>query len=111
MVIDFNRPNGSPSTNNAGRSNAAQTNEQTSGLKSNSQTNPTAAQQVSTEIKDSVQLSPVAQQLQNISDKLKDTPSVDKERVAKLKQAVADGTYAPDSARVAEKLLKLEFQS
>ena len=111
MVIDFNRPNGSPSTNNAGRSSAAQTNEQSSGIKSNAPTNPAVAQQSSNESKDSVQLSSVAQQLQNISDKLKDTPSVDKERVARLKQAVADGTYAPDSARVAEKILKFESQN
>ena len=42
---------------------------------------------------------------------LKDTPSVDKERVARLRQAVADGTYAPDNARVAAKLLKFEAEN
>jgi negative regulator of flagellin synthesis FlgM len=111
MVIDFNRPNSAPNTNNAGRTRAAEADEQTTGIKTNVPTNPAAAQQVTAEGKDSVQLSSVAQQLQNISDKLKDTPSVDKERVARLKQAVADGTYAPDSARVAEKLLHLESQN
>lgn len=111
MVIDFNRPNGSPSTSNAGRSSAAPANEQSSVIKNNSQANPANTQQLPDESSDSVKLSSAAQQLQNISDKLKDTPSVDKERVARLRQAVADGTYAPDNARVAAKLLKFEAEN
>ena len=111
MVIDFNRPNSPSGTNSAGRASAAQGNEQTPGIDSNNQQpKATVPQQAPASTKDTVQLSSEALQLQQLGDKLKDTPSVDKERVARLKQAVADGTYAPDSGRVAEKLLKLESQ-
>lgn len=56
----------------------------------------------------SVKLSDQAQQMKSIEARLKDLPEVDSERVAQLKQAIADGSYKPDSSRIADKLLGLE---
>jgi len=59
---------------------------------------------------ESVTLSDGAQQLQKITDKLNDQPTVNSARVAELKAAVADGSYTVDSTKVASKLLNFEAQ-
>ncbi len=110
MVIDFNRPNNTAPASN-GRAGSAQAGERNEAIAGKPQigANETAKPAMTPpSTGESVQLSRDAQQLQKVADKLKDLPSVDKERVARLKQAIADGSYEIDSSRVASKLLDFE---
>ena len=106
MVIDFSRLNNAAPLTGSTRSNASQE------AGSATQAAPAKTEQagVNAPSGESVHLSHEAQQLQKISDSLRDQPIVDKSRVAELKQAIADGTYTVDSNRVASKLLNLEAQ-
>ncbi len=108
MVIDFNRPNSAVNSTSNGRSSNVQNTDR-----------PTAQQPSTDEAKtagnspvsgESVQLSPEAQRLQQTTEKLNQQPAVDQERVAQIKQAIADGSYQVDSQRVASKLLSFESQ-
>ncbi|TFZ17671.1 flagellar biosynthesis anti-sigma factor FlgM [Stutzerimonas stutzeri] len=107
MVIDFNRPN-STAAAPSGRG-AVQGNERTNsplpGVAGDAPKTNTSAS-----TGDTVQLSPEAQRLQQAADKLNEQSAVDQERVAKLRQAIADGSYQVDSQRVATKLLAFETQ-
>ncbi|HLD66437.1 MAG TPA: flagellar biosynthesis anti-sigma factor FlgM [Pseudomonas sp.] len=111
MVIDINRLN-SASTPNSARTGGTQSGDRTEASKTN-QAAPQPTPAAPTEAGkhgESVQLSREAQQLQKVGEKLRDLPSVDKARVAQLKQAIADGSYQVDSQRVADKLLNFESQ-
>ncbi|MCW8156743.1 flagellar biosynthesis anti-sigma factor FlgM [Stutzerimonas stutzeri] len=108
MVIDFNRPN-SPLNAPNGRT-SVQSNERTAGTQAELASNASKTGTVNAGTGDTVQLSPEAQRLQQATDKLNEQPAVDLERVAKLKQAIADGSYQVDSERVAAKLLAFETQ-
>lgn len=109
MVIDFSRLNNSSQVSTSTR---------TSGTKDTAtdtsvSTDTSAATTTSTGNAsggESVHLSSEAQQLQKVTDKLRDQPTVDSARVAQLKAAVADGSYKVDSSRVASKLLNFEAQ-
>lgn len=112
MVIDFNRLNNGPTPAGSGRTGNTQ-----AGGKSETVTSsqpaatPNAGEQAPlARSDDSVQLSSDVQVLQQAGEKLRDLPVVDKERVEKLKQAIADGSYQVDSKRVASKLLNFESQ-
>lgn len=113
MVIDFNRLNNGSSPAGSGRASSAQAAEQNEAIANKPQTSPAETvkeQSAAPRNGESVLLSREAQQLQKVTDKLKDLPSVDRERVARIKQAVAEGSYQIDSARVAEKLFNFESQ-
>ena len=101
MVIDFSRLNNSPSVTGGVRGNTA----------SGSAEKPAASQEAATSASgEAVHLSQEAQQLQKISDKLRDEPVVNSARVAQLKQAIADGSYQVDAGKIASKLLDFEAQ-
>ncbi|WP_286236870.1 flagellar biosynthesis anti-sigma factor FlgM [Neptuniibacter halophilus] len=57
---------------------------------------------------DTVKLSSAAVALQNVEKKLADTPDVDNERVAQLKQEIESGNYQINAERVAEKMLNFD---
>ena len=104
MVIDFSRLNSAPPLTGSTRSQEAGSATQAAPAKSPEQTGASAPSG------ESVHLSQEAQQLQKISDSLREQPAVDKNRVAELKQAIADGSYKVDSNRVASKLLNMEAE-
>jgi len=110
MVIDFNRPNNVSSPSGGGRANQA--NNASDALNTGKTAPPAPAPAAPSVSKsgESVQLSNDAQHLQKVSDKLRDLPTVNKEQVARLKQAISDGSYQVDSQRVASKLLDFESQ-
>ncbi|WP_017937756.1 flagellar biosynthesis anti-sigma factor FlgM [Zestomonas thermotolerans] len=112
MVIDFNRPNNAATPGTAGRTTGTQSGQRGEGVGTLQSTSPQAAAEQATtrQAGESVQLSQEAQQLQQITEKLNDQPIVDKARVERLKQAIADGSYQVDSQRVAKKLLDFESQ-
>ncbi|PYC18580.1 flagellar biosynthesis anti-sigma factor FlgM [Pseudomonas mosselii] len=106
MVIDFSRLNNSPSVTGGVRGNAAPGNAEKAEKAGEASEAPKRANASG----EAVHLSPEAQQLQKISDKLRDQPTVNSARVAELKQAIADGSYKVDVDRVASKLLDFEAQ-
>lgn len=112
MVIDFNRPNNAATPANSGRTGSAQPGGQTEATSSKQPVpvTPSSEQASTGKGGESVQLSREAQQLQKIGEKLRDQPAINKERVAQLKQAIAEGSYQVDSQRVAGKLLNFESQ-
>ncbi|HKM36923.1 MAG TPA: flagellar biosynthesis anti-sigma factor FlgM [Thiopseudomonas sp.] len=108
MAIDFKHPSSTAGLNKPatqGSLNPAKSNVQ--GSAQNSSLEQTKKPAASGE---SVQLSKDARQLQNLSAKIADMPSIDSEKVAQLKQAIADGSYQVDSQRVASKMLSLDAQ-
>ena len=107
MVIDFSRLNSSSPLTGSTRTSVAK--ETAEAGKSAPLTTP-AEQATAVKSGESVHLSHEAQQLQQVTDKLRDQPAVDNARVAELKAAIADGSYKVDSSRVASKLLNFEAQ-
>ncbi|MCY1180111.1 flagellar biosynthesis anti-sigma factor FlgM [compost metagenome] len=99
MVIDISRTNNTAPVGATTRPAAPQ-----------ETATPTTTAAQGTSSGESVHLSPEAQQLQQVTEKLRDQPVVNKDRVAELKAAIADGSYKVDSNRVASKLLNFEAQ-
>lgn len=62
-------------------------------------------QAVTPPARDSVTLTSSARQMQKLSEAVAAAPATSAERVASVKQAVAQGTYEVNAERVADKLL------
>ncbi|VVP22956.1 hypothetical protein PS874_03806 [Pseudomonas fluorescens] len=107
MVIDFNRLNSSSPPMGSTRTAAAR---ESADAGKSAPLNTPAEQASTVKSGESVHISNEAQQLQKVTDTLRDQPAVDKARVAELKAAIADGSYKVDSNRVASKLLNFEAQ-
>jgi len=106
MVIDFSRLNNAPTTSGTTRTTSPKDN-----VEAKAPALPAKAEQANaSQSGESVHLSNEAQQLQKVTDSLRDQPVVNKARVAELKQAIADGSYKVDSNRVASKLLNFEAE-
>lgn len=107
MAIEFNRPNSAVNSSSSSRASTVQNAERPAAKQNSDAVQSTAGAAVSGE---SVQLSAEAQRLQQTTEKLNQQPVVNQERVAQIKQAIADGSYQVDSQRVASKLLAFESQ-
>ena len=104
MVIDFNTSSAGGAARST-QSNATAARRDVAAERPDAQ--PQAGNQ--TAAADSgVKLSSQAQQLQAIEERLRELPEVDSARVEQLRQAIADGSYKPDSGRIADKLIALE---
>lgn len=89
-----------PHIQNTKESGVAQT--QTVATPDANDTRPTAAG-------DSVTLTPTAEQLQRLERQISTLPVIDVQRVESVQQAVNNGTYTIDPARVADKLYGMEM--
>jgi negative regulator of flagellin synthesis FlgM len=107
MVIDFNRTNSTSSTASTSRTTGTAA---TSAASKTSEVAKTAAVSATQSVGENVKLSDEAQTLQKAVAAIRQEPVVDSDRVNRLKQAIADGSYQVDSQRVASKLLDFESQ-
>ena len=99
MVIDSNNSINSGSTSSTRARPAA--NAPAGGNKS-----PTPAAESGNAAKNNVVLSQEAQRLNRLQDSISNLPDVDSDRVASIKQAIAEGRFEINPERLAENLLK-----
>ncbi|ROQ20435.1 FlgM family anti-sigma-28 factor [Marinimicrobium koreense] len=98
MVIDSN--NGIKPGNNGGNSRPSTVAPRESGPQSGAAgSSPRPAS------RDSVELSAEAQSMNRLEENLAQLPDVDVERVASLKQAIAEGRFEIDPERIAQNML------
>ncbi|MBW8185136.1 flagellar biosynthesis anti-sigma factor FlgM [Shewanella nanhaiensis] len=101
MAIDIKQVN-SAANAHVNKASANKTNTQTSQAGNN-------ASSISTPPKsDSVSITSQAQQLQSIQAKLSDIPEVDKQKVAEIKLAIAEGRYKVDPEKLASNIAMFE---
>ncbi|MDP1707793.1 MAG: flagellar biosynthesis anti-sigma factor FlgM [Gammaproteobacteria bacterium] len=59
-------------------------------------------------VADRLSLTETSARVQELQARVASLPVVDEQRVQEIKQAIAQGSYGIDSARVAEKIVRLE---
>lgn len=59
---------------------------------------------------ETVKFSSAAQMLSKLEEQLPQLPDTDEDRIASIKQAIADGTFSVNPERIATKLTSLEDQ-
>lgn len=97
MVIDTNNINSSGGPNGARRSVTA--------APASTAKTPTAPVETAIANKDNVVLSPEAQNLTRLQAKINTLPDVNLDRVAAIKQAIAEGRFEINPERIAENML------
>ena len=65
--------------------------------------------QVKNVARDSVSLTPQAQQLKDLQKKSADAPAVDQKKIDELKKAIASGEYKVDADKLMKNMLSYEF--
>jgi len=107
MALDINKLAGNHSQQLDRLKNQSQS--KTDNVKQqNVQQQAQTAAQSKPEAKDSVSLTKQAQQLHNIREKLNNTSSINQEKVASIRKAIAAGEYKVDPDKLAANLAKFE---
>lgn len=72
--------------------------------------NSVSSEQVKSTGRDSVSLTPQAQQLNELRKKGNDAPAIDQKKIDQLKKAIADGDYKVDPEKLATSISNFEFK-
>jgi negative regulator of flagellin synthesis FlgM len=99
MVIDFNNIGSGPNSSQRAKDGVG------AAGKSGVNKAQTDSQQVPPQ-GDNVSLSDKAKNLKELEASIKSQPDVDKEKVERIKAAIADGSYSVNSEKVAQKMLE-----
>jgi negative regulator of flagellin synthesis FlgM len=69
-----------------------------------------SSEQGKSAVKDSVSLTPQAQQLNELQKKANDAPAVDQKKIDQLKKAIANGEYKVNPEKLAASIANFEFK-
>lgn len=96
--------------NNLNNSNQVNRNiQQQADVKNKAAQNAATSQQAAKVGQDSVSLTPQAKQLSEMQKKDNNAPEVNQKKVEKLKEAIQSGAYKVDPQKLAESIIKFEF--
>lgn len=96
------RPAPLPTTNTNGRASGAEN------ATANNRNTGAPTGTAGTKSADTVTVTGEATRLQEMEQSLSSSPVVDSEKVARIKQALADGNYQPNPEAIADKMIELE---
>jgi negative regulator of flagellin synthesis FlgM len=105
MSINFNNLPGSQS---GSQQVGAEKTDQRAQVRQQTSQQATIQQQSSASLKDSVSLTPQAQQFNKLQQKASNSSGVDQSKVNDIKKAIAEGKYEVNIQRLAEKLAAFE---